>query len=111
MLDIFKKTGEYDTIFFVPAEDETQVKIEVAKYKEMGDKIGGSELGDLYEIILFRMDEEFNVIDLDKFEGILIEPREYVTRMIKDDWYGMVTKKTTTSDKLTTDVFAKWAAL
>jgi hypothetical protein len=111
MLNIFEKIKDYDAIFFVPADDESQVKIEVAKYKEIGEKVGGSELGDLYEIILFRMDEESNITDLDKFEGILIEPREYVTRMIKDDWYGMVTKKTTTSDKLTTDVFAKWAAL
>ena len=114
MLSVFQKLKSFDTIFFVPnpeSEDNNEVQIEVAQYKEAGEKIGGSEMGDLYDIIVFRLDEECNVTDLDKFEGILVEPREYVSRMIKDDWYGMVSRKTTTSDKLTTDVFAKWSAL
>lgn len=114
MLEVFRKITDYDTIFFVPnpdSEDDNEVKVEIANYKEHGEKIGGSSMGDLYEIILFRMDEEYNMTDLDKFEGILIEPREYVSRMIKEDWYGMVTKKTTTSHRLTSDVFAKWSAL
>lgn len=114
MLSVFQKIKDFDTIFFVPnpeSDNDNEVQIEVANYKEVGEKIGGSELGDLYDIIVFRLDEECNVTDLDKFEGILIEPREYVSRMIKEDWYGMVSRKTTTSDKLTTDVFAKWSAL
>ena len=114
MLSIFQKLKNFDTIFFVPnpeSDDDNEVQIEVAQYKESGEKIGGSEMGDLYDIIVFRLSEEYKVTDLDKFEGILIEPREYVSRMIKDDWYGMVSRKTTTSDKLTTDIFAKWSAL
>ena len=114
MLEIFRQIKNYDTIFFVPndeSDDDNQVKLEIAHYKEQGEKVGGSEMGDLYDIIVFRMDEEYNLIDLDKFEGILIEPREYVSRMIKQDWYGMVSKKTTTSHKLVDDVFAKWSGL
>ena len=114
MLEVFRKINNYDTIFFVPNEesdDENEVKVEIAQYKEHGEKIGGNDLGDMYDIILFRMDEEYNVTDLDKFEGILLDPREYVSRMIKQDWYGMVSKKTTTSYKLVDDVFAKWSAL
>jgi hypothetical protein len=113
MLSVFRDIKNFDTIFFVPnleKDDDNEVQIEVAQYKEAGEKVDGSEMGDMYEIILFRMDEEYNLIDLDKFEGILVEPREYVSRMIKEDWYGMVTKKTTTSNKLTSDVFAKWSA-
>ena len=85
MLEVFRKITDYDTIFFVPnpdSENDGEVKVEIANYKDGGEKIGGSTMGDLYEIIIFRMDEEYNVIDLDKFEGILIEPREYVSRMI-----------------------------
>jgi hypothetical protein len=114
MLEVFRQIKKYDTIFFVPndeSDDDNEVKVEIAQYKEQGEKIGGNELGDMYEIILFRMDEEYNIIDLDKFEGILIEPREYVSRMIKQDWYGMVSKKTTNSHKLVDDVFAKWSDL
>jgi hypothetical protein len=114
MLDVFRQIKNYDTIFFVPndeSDDDNEIKVEVAQYKEQGEKVGGSEMGDLYDIIVFRMDDEYNVTDLDKFEGILIEPREYVSRMIKQDWYGMVSKKTTTSYKLVDDIFAKWSAL
>lgn len=114
MLEVFRKITDYDTIFFVPnpdSEDDSEVKVEVANYKEKGENVGGSDLGHLYEIILFRMDEEYNLIDLDKFEGILIEPREYVSRMIKEDWYGLVARKTTTSHRLTSDIFAKWSSM
>ena len=111
MLSVFQKIKDFDTIFFVPnpeSDNDNEVQIEVANYKEVGEKIGGSELGDLYDIIVFRLDEECNVTDLDKFEGILIEPREYVSRMIKEDWYGMVTRKTTTSNVMSDRVFDNW---
>lgn len=113
MLEIFKHIGDYDTIFFVPHPegDDDQVKLEVAQYREKSEKVGGSEMGDMFDIIVFRMNEEYDIVDLDRFDGILIDPREYVTRMIKDDWYGMITRKTTTSDKLAKDIFAKWSNL
>lgn len=110
MLEALRNIEDYDTIFFTPHDEEEElVKIEVAKYKESGEKVDGSAMGDSYEIIVFRLNETDDIIDLDRFDGILIEPREYVSRMIKSDWYGMVTKKTTTSNKLTDDVFANWS--
>ena len=51
------------------------------------------------------------VIDLDKFEGILVEPREYVSRMIKEDWYGYICRKTTTSEKVSNEIFDNWMNL
>jgi hypothetical protein len=109
MLQVLRDVGEYDTIFFVPHEEEDdQVHVNVAKYKEHSEKIGGSSMGDLFDIIIFRMNEEDEITDLDRFEGILVDPRVYVSRMIKEDWFGMVTRKTTTSDKLADDVFASW---
>jgi len=109
MLEAFRDIKDYDTIFFVPhPDDENQVKIDIATYKDRGEKLDGSEMGDMFDIILFRMDEE-DVTDLDRFEGILVEPRTYISRMIKDDWYGMVTRKTTTSKSMADDVFANWS--
>jgi len=108
MLEALRDIINYDTIFFVPhPEDENQVKIDIATYKDPGEKLNGSEMGDMFDIILFRMDED-DVTDLDRFDGILVEPRTYISRMIKDDWYGMVTRKTTTSDKMADEVFANW---
>lgn len=110
MLDIFKNIKEYDTIFFIPNPDgeDNEVKVDIANYKEAGEKLDGSSMGDMFDIIIFRMNEEYEMTDLERFEGILVDPRVYVSRMIKEDWYGMVCRKTTTSKKLADDVFAKW---
>jgi len=111
MLEALREVVDYDTIFFVPhPEEDGLVKLEVAKYKDAGEKINGSQEGDAFDIIIFRLDEEEEITDLDRFEGILIEPREYISRMIKSDWYGVVARKTTTSDKMVDDVFAKWTS-
>ena len=105
---------DYDTIFFVPhfeKPNQEQVKIEVAKYVDKGEKLNGTEMGDMYDIILFRLNEECDITDLDRFEGILLDPRVYISRMIGDDWYGMVTKKTTTSKPFSDRVFDGWKNL
>ena len=112
MLDVLREIKEYDAIFFVPhPENDDQVKIEAAVYKEPSEKIGGSSMGDLFDIILFRLDEDDVVTDLDRFDGILVEPRTYISRMIKEDWYGMVSRKTTISNRITDKVFANWQEL
>lgn len=109
MLDVLKEIKEYDTIFFVPhPQDDNQVKLEVAMYKDKGEKLGGSSMGDSFEIILFRLNEEYDITDLDRFDAILVDAREYVSRMVKDDWYGMVARKTSTSGEMANGVFAKW---
>lgn len=112
MLQVFRDIKDYDTIFFMPhPEDENQVKVDVAQYKTVGEKLDGSEMGDMFDIIIFRLNEEEDITDLDRFEGILIEPRAYVSRMIKSDWYGMVTRKTTTSKQMADEVFANWSEM
>jgi hypothetical protein len=112
MLAQLRDIKEYDTIMFVPhEEDETLTNINVATYKKSGEKIGHTELGDFYDIILFRMSEEDDIVDLEKFEAILVDPRVYVSRMVKEDWYGMVAKKTTTSEEFVQRTFDKWEEL
>ena len=81
-----------------------------SKYNKKGENLGGSREGKSYDIILFRMGDE-GVLDLDKFEAILTEPRVYISRMIKDDWYGLVARKTTTSNTMVQDIFDGWSKL
>ena len=109
MFGQFRDIKEFDTIFFVPhPEDDNQVKVEVAQYKEPSEKVPGSVMGDMFDIILFRMCDD-TVIDLDRFDGILSDPKTYVSRMIKEDWYGLVTRKTVDSNTLTDKIFAEWS--
>lgn len=76
-------------------------------YKDGGTKIGGSELGDNFDIILFKEDMDGKLIEPDRFEAILMEPLEYISNMIKSDWYGIVARKTTTSQKFVDAIFDK----
>jgi hypothetical protein len=112
MLDSIRKFTDFDMIFFTPhEEDEESTEVRAATYKESGEKVGGSQMGDNYHILLFRMDEEDVIVDLERFEGILIDPREYVSRMVDNNFYGLVARKTTTSEDFVADVFDSWAKL
>jgi hypothetical protein len=112
MLDSIRKFTDFDMIFFTPhEEDEDSTEVRAATYKDNAEKVGGSEMGDNYHIVLFRMDEEDVIIDLEQFEGILIDPRVYVSRMVDNNFYGLVAKKTTTSEVFVADVFDSWAKL
>lgn len=112
MLSVLREIKDYDTIFFTPHEEEdNQVKVEVASYKERGTPIDASFMGDMFDIILFRLDEEDNVQDFDHFQGILVDPRVYVTRMIGEDWYGVVSRKTTTSGNFIQKIVDEWKNL
>lgn len=112
MLEELRNIKDYDAIFFIPhEEDDTLTNVNVASYKNASEKIGGTELGDFYDIILFRMSDEDEVIDLERFQAILVDPRVYVSRMVKSDYYGLVAKKTTTSDKFVDDTFDNWSNL
>lgn len=106
MLDIFNEVDEYDALIFLPNDLEgNEIRFEVCHYKEPGEPIGGSVMGPEYHIVLFQFDEE-GPYNLDSFDAILVDAREYVSRMIKEDFYGVVAKKTTTSNDLVDTVKA-----
>lgn len=112
MLPELRELVNYDAIIFIPhEEDDKLTKVNIANYKKNGEKVGATELGDFYDIILFRMNENDDIVDLEKFEAILVDPRVYVSRMVKSSWYGMVAKKTTTSDDFVKKTFDNWTDL
>jgi hypothetical protein len=99
MLEFLKylKDDQYDAYFFLPGEKENQIHIEGSLYKDPGEGIGSSNLGHNYHVVLFKEDEEHNVVDLDQFEGVLGCPLEYMSGLLPSDWYGIIARKTTTS--------------
>lgn len=100
MLESLKKLSEenYDTFLFLPTDEESQIHIQGSMYKDPGVKLDGSQLGDCYHIILFKEDEEGAVTHLDLFEAILASPLEYMSQLLPMDWFGIICKKTTTSN-------------
>lgn len=96
----FKKLKEEkcDAITFVPNpgnNDETIVT--GLTYREKGETIGSSSMGDLFEIILFSENEE-EFYDNDQFQAILVCPYTFSERMMNAGHFGMIARKTTTSD-------------
>lgn len=92
------KKCKYDVMFFLPGTKKETVHIEQQVYNKPGKKLGGSELGDAYHIVLFKVADS-EMVDLDSFDAILIDPFTYISQLITQNWYGLVAKKTTTSKK------------
>jgi hypothetical protein len=108
MLEFLKEfsNDEHDAVFFLPGDKEDQIHIEVATYKNPGEKVGGSALGDAYHIILFKENKE-GVYDVDRFDAIFIKPFEYISNLIPQNWFGVLAKKTTTSEDFIQKTFDK----
>jgi len=101
------KDDHFDAVFFMPGPEEDMVKVEAAKYKTPGEDIDACNMGNMYHIVLFKQDIDGNPVNPDLFEAILTEPLEYISRMIKCDFYGVVAKKTTTSSDFIQNMFDK----
>jgi hypothetical protein len=88
------KTDKFDGInFYINEDGDTEV--DVFLYKEPSEKVEGSSMGDLYDIIIFQ--EEPPKMP-ERFKAILISPAHYVSRMIEDGFLGVVAKVTKASD-------------
>ena len=66
-----------------------------------------SDIGDLYDIIIFRGNEVDGYHDLERFEAILACPYTYSNRMYQGHYYGIVAKKTTTSEDIVESIVSK----
>jgi hypothetical protein len=104
MLDFLKplKKEPFDFLTFLEGDSEGQITICGQEYAIKGEPVGGSDLGPSYHIVLFRDSKEKKdeYGDLDSFEAILGDPLEYISGLIPSGFYGIIAKKTTTSDKI-----------
>ena len=109
MLDFLKEFSKdgHDAIFFLPGEKKDDLHIEGATYKNTGEKIGGNSMGDEYHVILFKEHEDGKLYDVDKFEAIFADPYEYISNLITQNWFGILAKRTSTSDAFVQKTFDK----
>ena len=112
MLDFMKDfDADYDALFFLPHEEnENQVVIHARKFTDAGQELDKTEVGPSWHIVLFQTDEEGVAKDIDVFDAVLSEPREYISGLIPMDIYGVVARKTTTSKSFLDDFVAKISA-
>lgn len=105
MLSYLEDVKDFDVLWFLPLEDdETSLRISSNVYKDAGEPVDTGAMGYTWHIMLFKTSEENDIEKLDHFEGVLMEPREYISTLIPQGWYGMVARKTTTSNKFIQDV-------
>ena len=109
MIEIPKalKDEPFDAFFFLPGEKEDTIHLEGAIYRNPGEKLGGSTMGDSYHVILFREADDGELVDIEQFEAVFIDPLSYITRMLDIDWFGVLAKKTTTSHIFIQNTFDK----
>ena len=112
MLDYLKSIPDnFDALFFMPVqEDDGEIYVQANNYKNHGELIGSSEIGPKWHIVLFKYEDK-KIKDLDCFEGIFSDPREYISGLIPSGWYGVVAKKTTTSEKFLDETLDKFKVL
>jgi hypothetical protein len=112
MLDGMQELEDFDAIFFMPT-DSNNIHIQSNVYKNKGTPVENSPVGDKWHIILFQEDDEENdeeliIKNFDTFEAIFSDPREYISDLIKSGWYGIVSRKTTTSETFYRVALAKF---
>ena len=103
MLDYLQplKNADVDVIMFFEGSQPNSIKVEGNQYSDRGEPLGGNSIGNLYHVILCRDHPTEDRYDqFDTFEAILSEPLEYISGLIPEGWYGVVAKKTTTSQPL-----------
>lgn len=103
------KNVEFDLLTFLPGKKADSIRIEGSDYKNRGEYVEGSDLGLWYHVMLYKHDteDEDKVKHQDLFECILVDPLEYVSGLIPSGFYGIIAKKTTTSNTFINDAFAK----
>jgi hypothetical protein len=96
----------FDGFIFSPHEKlEEHTHIETFKYKDPGTSVGGSKLGNNYEIVFLEHSEDGGMIIEDAFDAILADPVVYLEHLIKCGFYGIIGRKTTTSDLFFDSIF------
>ena len=113
MLDFLKPlVGQpHDALFILPGEKEDQLHIETAVYKNPGESVDKSAMGNSYHVILFKEDNDKDgIYDIDQFEAVFCDHLEYASNLIPSKWYIIMARKTTTSNdfiKKTFDILQK----
>ena len=103
MLDYLQplKDSDIDVIMFFEGEKPDSIRIEGTQYEDRGEPVGASSMGNAYHIVLCKSHPtEDKYHEFDTFEAILAEPLEYISGLIPSGFYGIVAKKTTTSEPM-----------
>ncbi len=98
--------GDVDGIAFFPKNDD-ELDLRGFEYNQKAKYITFA-LGNMYHIMVYKVNEKGYLIDKDNFEAILTDPRVYVSNLIISGFYGVIVKKTKKSRKFIDELFEKF---
>lgn len=103
-----KQGKSFDFLTFTSGDNGDSLSITGNEYAEPGEPVGGTEIGPQYHIILFKdhptdLDKFY---DVDTFDAILADPWEYISGLIPAGFYGIIARKTTTSEPIVKKLLA-----
>lgn len=94
---------KYDGFGIIPDDEEGNEKVvffELSDESKNGTPIEGSTLGDMYHIVIFKLNPENSDLEYnDSFEAIFIDPLYYAKRLLPHFYCTMIRK---------TDKSVKW---
>jgi hypothetical protein len=94
------KDQKCDAITFLPRQGQLlDTEIHGLTYHDKGIKAKGTDIGDLFDITIFRRKDN-KYCDIERFDAILACPYTYSSTMFDGNYYGIVAKKTSTSDNV-----------
>jgi len=101
------KNTEYNVLFFTPVFDKTGYsgyKISSYNLDDVGKPIIESKMGyPTYHIFLLKFNIDKDQVNFhfdEEFDGVLLEPLEYMSRLIQDKIFGVIIKKSENSKKI-----------
>ena len=85
---------EFDSIAFLPNSfDKNAVDINSGVYVNPGE----SSAENMYHIAIFKLNDNSEIYDKDIFDAVLLDPLEYISTILPNDYYGVISRKTTNS--------------
>jgi hypothetical protein len=95
-------TTEFDGFYFLPGDEDDQLKFAYFKVGEnhpTGEKVETTQIGDMYHVAFFKESEDGHPKFDEEFEAIFADPATYITNLIGCSLYGCMFRKTENSSK------------
>ena len=93
---------KYDGFYILPGDEDDGLKLSYFDFMDefdKGEKVGGTEMGDMYHVIFMKCgDDNLPILD-DHFEAIFADPEVYVKGLLGANVYGCMVRKTENSWK------------
>ena len=99
------KDKDFDCLSFLPTK-KGSVEISCGSYKSKDDVPDKSPIGQMFHIVLVK-ELPSGVTHYDNFEAILSDPLVYMSNLIQSGWYGLIHKKTSSSQEINDDFVEK----